>query len=183
MDALDAAYVFSLLVILLGGAVCIAVFGSREKTKRDLYSNSYRFKKADGEIVRAKGKPSLFERKSRYYYLERSPFSADASAEDIKAPDGRRYKAIALFTLHAPDDTALLAAESFFGLSTEEIADMLADPLEAALRGLIEEVGGEADFKRLAADFRARADQAVARFGVSVFGVNEIRVVAEDDAK
>lgn len=180
MDTLDAAYAFSLLVILFGGAACIAIFGSREKTKRDRYSNSYRFKKKDGVIVRAKGKPSLFERKNAYYYLERAPFSADASAENAKGADGKRYKAIALFTLHAPEETSLLAAESFFGLTTEEIADMLDDPLETALRELIGEYGGTEDFKALAAAFRKKADAAVAMFGVSVFGVNEIRIIAEE---
>lgn len=180
MDALDAAYVFSLLVILLGGAVCIAIFGSREKTKRDRCANSYRFKKKDGEIVHAKGKPSLFERKSAYYYLEKAPFSADASTESAIGADGKRYKAIALFTFHVPDGMSLLAAQSFFGLTTEEIADMLADPLETALRSLIEEYDGTADFKALAAAFRTKADAAVATFGVSVFGVNEIRIIAEE---
>lgn len=179
MDTLDAAYILSILLILLGGAVCIAIFGSREKTKRDRYANSYRFKKRDGEIVRAKGKPSLFERKSRYWYLEKAPFSVDASAEGITGADGKQYKALALFTLHMPDDSAQRAAESFFGLSAEDIPDMLADPLDSALRALLERYDGTADFKALAADFRKRADEAVAPFGVSVFGVNEIRIVEE----
>lgn len=180
MDALDAAYAFSLLVILLGGAACIAIFGSREKTLRDRFANSYRFKKRDGEIVRAKGKPSLFEQKSAYWYLEKFPFPADASAENVQGADGKRYKAIALFLLHAPDDTVILAAQSFFGLTTEEIADMLADPLDKALRELIGEYDGTADPKTLAAAFRAKADAAVAMFGVSVFTVNEIRIIAEE---
>lgn len=179
MDTLDAAYMTSILLILLGGAACIAIFGSREKTKRDRYANSYRFKKRDGEVVRAKGKPSLFERKSRYWYLEKAPFSADASAEQVTGADEKRYKALALFTLHAPEETASLAAESFFGLSAEEISDMLADPLESALRSLIEEYDGTADFKALAAEFRKKADQAVAAFGVSVLGVKEIRIIEE----
>lgn len=179
MDTLDAAYMTSILLILLGGAACIAIFGSREKTKRDRYANSYRFKKRDGEVVRAKGKPSLFERKSRYWYLEKEPFSADASVEQVAGADGKRYKALALFTLHAPDEKASLAAESFFGLSAEEISDMLADPLDSALRSLIVEYDGTADFKALAAEFRKKADAAVATFGVSVFGVNEIRIVEE----
>lgn len=179
MDTLDAAYMVSILLILLGGAACIAIFGSREKTKRDRYANSYRFKKRDGEVVRAKGKPSLFERKSRYWYLEKEPFSADASAEQVTGADGNRYKALALFTLHAPDETASLAAESFFGLSAEEISDMLADPLDSALRSLVEEYDGTADFKALAAEFRKKADETIAMFGVSVFDVNEIRIVGE----
>lgn len=179
MDTLDAAYMTSILLILLGGAACIAILGSREKTKRDRYANSYRFKKIAGEIRRAKGKPSLFERKSRCWYLEREPFSAAASAEGVTGADGTRYKALALFTLHAPEETAVLAAESFFGLSAEEIADMLSDPLDGALAGLAAAYDGTADFKALAADFRARADRAVAPFGVSVFGVNEIRIIAE----
>lgn len=179
MDALDAAYMTSILLILLGGAVCIAIFGSREKTKRDRYANSYRFKKQNGEIVRAKGKPSLFEQKSRYWYLEKMPFSADASTEQVTGADGKRYKALALFTLYAPEDTASLAAQSFFGLSAEEIPDMLADPLDLALRSMIEEYDGTADPKALAAEFRKRADQAVAMFGVLVFSMNEIRIVEE----
>lgn len=179
MDTLDAAYITSILLILLGGAACIAIFGSREKTMRDRYANSYRFKKRDGEVVRAKGKPSLFERKSCYWYLEKAPFSADASAEQVTGADGKRYKALALFTIYVSDETVSLAAESFFGLSAEEISDMLADPLDSALRSLIEEYDGTADHKALAEQFRKKADQGIAMFGVSVIGVNEIRIVEE----
>lgn len=131
------------------------------------------------EELLLKGKPGLFEEKSDCYFLEKEPFSADASVEQVTGADGKRYKAIAFFTLHVPDETASLAAESLLGLSAEEISDILADPLESALRSLIGEYDGTADFKALAVEFRKKADRAMVMFGLSVFGVNEIRIVEE----
>lgn len=130
------------------------------------------------EKLIAKAKPSLFEQKGR------SPgiafFSVNACAEQVTGADGRRYKALALFTLCVSDKADPFAAESFLGPDTEETLAMLADPLDSALRSLIEEYGGTADFEALAAEFRKKADQAIETFGVSVFRVNEIKVMEEE---
>ncbi len=181
MDTLDIAYVTSILLILLGGAVCIAIFGSREKNKRDLLANSYRFCKRNGEIVRANGKPSLFERKSAYYYLEKAPFQADAATDGAKGADGKRYKAIAMLTLFIPDDTAQTAAESFFGLTTEQIGDMLEEPLETILRRIVGEYRENADLKALSGKFREEANTAVCVFGASVVSVNALKIMEDKE--
>lgn len=179
MDTLDIAYVTSIILILIGGAVCIAIFGSREKNKRDRLGNSYRFKKKDGEIVRTKGKPSLFEPKGRYYYLEKAPFSADASVDGVKGADGKTYKAIAMFTLFIPDDTAQTAAESFFGLTPDEISDMVSEPLEAVLRTAVSDYSGGSDVKAFSDKFREDGSRAVSMFGVSIINVSALKIMED----
>lgn len=179
MDTIDVLYWSFILLVLFGGAFCIVVFGSKERNKRDKLENSYRFRKYRGEIVRAAGKPSLFEPRGAYYYLEKLPFSADASADGVTAADGKSYRAVVLMQLHFPENTAHTAAESFFGLDTEQISDMLAEPLENVIKAIIEEFDGKQDKKTLSDLFRDKANKAVAQFGAQVLAVTDFRIMEE----
>ncbi len=179
MDTIDVLYWSFILLVLFGGAFCIVVFGSKERNKRDALGNSYRFRKYRGEIIRASGKASLFEPRGSYYYLEKMPFSADASADSVKGKDGKLYRAVALIQLHFPENTAHTAAESFFGLDTEQIADMLAEPLEETIKGVIAEYDGTQDKKTLSELFRDRANKALLMFGTEVLSVSDFRIMEE----
>ncbi len=179
MDTIDVLYWSFILLVLFGGAFCIVIFGSKERNKRDRLENSYRFRKYRGEIVRAAGKPSLFEARGTYYYLEKLPFSADASADGVKAADGKVYRAVAMMQLHFPENTVHTAAQSFFGLDTEQISDMLAEPLEAVIKGVIEAYDGEMDKKTLSELFRDKANKALLQFGAEVLAVTDFRIMAE----
>lgn len=179
MDTIDVLYWSFILLVLFGGAFCIVVFGSKERNKRDKLENSYRFRKYRGEVVRATGKPSLFEPRGAYYYLEKLPFSADASADGVKAADGKSYRAVVMMQLHFPENTAHTAAESFFGLDTEQISDMLAEPLENVIKAIIEEYDGKQDKKTLSDLFRDKANKAVIQFGAEVLAVTDFRIMEE----
>lgn len=168
MDWIDITYVLFILLVIIAGIICIAVFVPKEREKRAKTENCYRYYCRGGEMVKSTDKASLYERTQSYFYIEKGPFEADGVADGIKGADDKYYKAVAIFSVYIPESLADTAANIFCKMEQEAIVETISETISEALVKKLADYSAETDEAAFKEDLRKYTEEKLITLGYMV---------------
>ena len=175
---IDFLYIAFLVIVVLGGVVCLLIFLPKEHDLEDSTSDCYRIMFKNGTYSVSHGKPglgeNLFSIGAKYSYLKKVPFVVDCfyDGED----DGIPYSAASTVTLHFPEDKISIFAPTFSGLTHESVEETLSETASVALKELAADCSGEEKPEELKEIFKEKVKKKLEIFGVNVMSVGELRM-------
>ncbi|MBR5087903.1 MAG: hypothetical protein IK093_00595 [Ruminiclostridium sp.] len=180
INAVDIVFWVFITIVVIGGLACLVVFLPKEHDYEDSRQDCYRIQYRDGVYSVTKKKPSFGENKysirSKYFYIKKAPFEADACCEDGKAPDGKNYRAVTSVRVCFPEDKLQVFAPTFHNVSHESILETVEEALASAMKDALakyDAAAGEEAFKEV---FKECAKEKLEIFGIYVMTVGNIRV-------
>jgi hypothetical protein len=179
-NVIDIVFWVFITVIVLGGLACLIVFLPKEHNYEDSKNDCFRIEYRDGIYKISNKKPSYGENKyslrSKYFYIKKAPFEADACCDDGKAPDGKSYRAVTSLRLCFPEDKLQTFAPTFHGVPHESIIETVEEALASAMKDAIAKYDPSADGETFKETVRECAKEKLDIFGVYIMSVGNIRI-------
>ncbi len=180
MELIDYIFWGFVLLVVIGGLGCMLVFLPKEHEYEERYDGFYRIMFRDGNYSVTKKKPTYgentFSLRSRFIYIKRVPFEADAVCDEAKAPDGKTYRAAAALKLCFPEDRLQIFAPTFHGVAHEAIVETLEEALSSAMHDALGKYDEKAGAGAFAEVFKAEATEKLDIFGAYIMHIGDIRI-------
>ncbi|MCR4780386.1 MAG: hypothetical protein K5876_04740 [Ruminiclostridium sp.] len=177
MEALDIIYIVTIVVILLGGLAALHFLLPKEKNFDDKHAYLYRIEYRDGSYKISHKKASFGENiysiRSKFFYLPRAPFDAEAFCDEATGKDGKIYRAAAVVTVLFPEEQLDVFAPIFQNMSREGMLETVSEAMSTALEDAVTQYEGSEPFD---AFFRGIADKKAELFGLRIRSVQDLSV-------
>ncbi len=177
MELADFLFVGAIIVIIVLGMVCIHIFLPKEKNFDDQHAHSYRIMYRDGSYSITHKKATFGENiisfRSKYFYIQKSPFTVEAFCDEGVGKDGKIYRAAANMTVYFPEDNLQIFAPTFHMLNEEAIVETVSETACAALDTAVREYDGSEPFDTFC---KKIADEKMKLFGLIVMSIKNLNV-------
>lgn len=177
MELADFLFVGAILVIIILGMVCIHIFLPKEKNFDDQHAHSYRIMYRDGSYSITHKKATFGENiislRSKYFYIQKSPFTVEAFCDGETGKDGKTYRAAAEMTVYFPEDNLQIFAPTFHGLGEEAIIETVSETACTALEQAVRDYDGSEPFDAFC---KKVADEKMKLFGLIVMSIKNLNV-------
>ena len=177
MELADILFIGAIAVVVILGMVCLHIFLPKEKDFDDKHANSYRIMYRDGSYsITHKKAPfgeNIISLRSKYFYIQKTPFTVDAFCDEGVGKDGKTYRAAAQMTVYFPEDNLQIFAPNFHGANEEAISEIVSETACAALEEAVKEYDGSEPFDAFC---KKTADEKMKLFGLIVMSIKNLNV-------
>ncbi len=177
MELIDFLFVGAVVLIIILGMVCIHIFLPKEKDFDDKHAHSYRIMYRDGSYSithkKAAFGENLYSLRSKYFYIQKSPFTVQAFCDEGVGKDGKTYRAAAEITVYFPEDNLQIFAPTFHGVNEEGIIETISETACAVLQEAVEKYDGSEPFDAFC---KKVADEKMKLFGLIVMSIKNLNV-------
>ena len=182
LEVIDIVFWVVILLIALGGIVCLMIFLPREHEYDDARKDCYRIEYRDGSYKLSHKKAvygeNRFSIRSKFFYITRIPFQTDAFCDEATAKDGVKYRAAATVTVFFPEDKLQTFAMNFHNVGQDSIAETVEEALTSALTEAMSEYDSNADKAEFEKHFKDTAAKKLDLFGLIVMNINSLNITA-----
>lgn len=182
LEAIDIIFWSVILLIAVGGVICLMIFLPREHKYDDERRNCYRIEYRDGNYTISRKKAvygeNTFGIRSKFFYITRIPFQADAFCDEATGKDGKKYRATATVTVFFPEDKLQKFAVNFHNVGQDAIAETVEEALTSSLTETMAEYDGGDDSKAFEELFKKNASEKLDLFGLIVMNINSLNITA-----
>ncbi len=122
----DAVTTVCVLVLIAAFIVCVYFYRKhiRTDTSPDLLEHEGYYKVALTPMgYSITDRNNLFRTLNRFYYLRKDPFNIEVSLDEIKADDGKSYRALALVTVVLPEDRIDYVCKRYFDNNKADLSN------------------------------------------------------------
>lgn len=184
-STMDILYVSFIILVVIGGAIAIAILTPKENRLREEKKDCYRCFIKDGRLILTGSKPSLFENLTgKPLYIAKGPFEIEIFLDGLTGKDGKSYRAGAVMQLYLPESSAESAAEYLYGVlnefSQETIHEALKTELTGVLTSAVSGYDSETDMKVFTADFRETVINKLSVFGYDLYCPPTLKIAPEE---
>ncbi len=180
IETIDIIFWAVVLIIALGGIICLMIFLPREHAYDDARKDCYRIEYRDGSYKLSHKKAmygeNRFSLRSKFFYITRVPFQADAFCDEAAAKDGNPYRAAATATVFFPEDKLQTFAMNFHNVNQDVIAETVEETLTSALTEAMTEYDGNDDKTDIEKHFKDVAGKKLDVFGLIVMNINSLNI-------
>ena len=170
---MDILYFGFLALVIIGGIVAIAILAPKENKLRMEKKDCYRFIEKQGELFLSNAKPSLFEKKNGYIYIEKGPFEIDAFFDDVTGADKKSYRAGAVLQLYLPERSAEKTAKYLYSIlssfNQDSINAVITAEVENILMSYVKKHSADKDIKKTEKAFSEEVSEKLAVFGYELY--------------
>lgn len=182
---MDFLYVAFIILVVIGGAIAIAILTPKENKLREEKKDCYRCFIKDGRLILTGSKPSLFENfTGKPLYIEKGPFEIEIFLDNLTGKDGKSYRAGAIMQLYLPESSAENAAEYLYVILKEFSQEAIHEALKTELTGVLASAAGgydgETDMKVFTADFREAVIKKLGIFGYDLYCPPTLKIAPEE---
>ncbi|MBQ7647063.1 MAG: hypothetical protein IJS94_07330 [Clostridia bacterium] len=186
MDIIDLIFAGVIVLIVAGGLACLFIFLPKEKDFDEKHANSYRIMYRDGSYSITHKKAlfgeNLWSIRSKYFYIQKSPFTVDAFCDEAVGKDGKTYRGTAEMTLYFPEEKLQVFAPNFHNVGEDAVLETVSEAASAALEDAVKEYDGSEPFDAFC---KKTADEKMSLFGLIVMSIKNLNVtkIAGKDAQ
>lgn len=186
MDMIDLIFAGVIVLIVAGGLTCLFIFLPKEKDFDAKHANSYRIMYRDGSYSVTHKKALFGENswsiRSKYFYIQKSPFTVDAFCDEAVGKDGKTYRAAAEMSVYFPEEKLQTFAPTFHNVGEDAVVETVSEAACAALEDAVKRYDGSEPFDTFC---KKVADEKMDTFGLIVMSIKNLNVtkVAEKNTE
>lgn len=176
---IDYLFFGFIALVVIGGIVSLMVLLPKEHALEERTRDCYRIVYRDGNYSISHKKPRISENslsfRSKFFYIKKAPFTAEAFCDGAEAKDGKKYRATCTTTMYFPEDKLNVFAPTFHGANQDGIVETMEESLTNLLTERMADYDG-GDPEKFAEAFKEEAQKTLDVFGLFVMSVKNMRI-------
>ncbi|MBQ3843343.1 MAG: hypothetical protein II820_11730 [Ruminiclostridium sp.] len=180
LQTIDYIFWGFITLVVLGGVGCLIVFLPKEHELEEQTADCYRIVYRDGVYAISPHKASygenVYSLRSKFFYIKKVPFHAEAFCDEAVGKDGKKYRAVATLTVYFPEDKLQVFAPTFHGSSHEAVEETVGETVSAGLTEAMEDYEETVDKELFTEFIKHKISEKLEIFGLILISMPDLKI-------